>query len=63
MKRIISKASVSRERVTGNATEIKVKEHNFRPQICARSNLILAENTKKVEMKGYQRLYKEAQQR
>ena len=38
-------------------------KHNFRPQICARSNLILAENTKKVEMKGYQRLYKEAQNR
>ena len=59
MKRIISKASVSRERVT----ESKVKEHNFRPQICPKSNLILAENTKKVEMKGYQRLYKEAQNR
>ena len=61
MKRIISKASVSRERI---AAESKAKEHNFRPQICPKSELILAENKeKKVEMKGYQRLYKEAQHR
>ena len=49
MKRIISKAS--RERI---AAESKAKEHNFRPQICPKSELILAENKeKKVEMKGY----------
>ena len=66
MKRITSKGAVSQERNTSHAAECKAekaKQHNFKPQICARSNLILAGNTKKEDLKSYQRLYREAQAR